>query len=191
VRDAILVTTLALSMLAPVDSLDHRLQRAAQGMRTPALEGPMRLATDIGKPVLVAGALVIIGMADRTQGVALLRTAALALIPTNLAVEGLKRATFRARPDGEHKRSNSSFPSSHAANAFAIAWVLARRWRRGLPWFLLAATVIAVSRVYLDRHFPSDVLVGAAIGTACAAGAAWWEDRRARAATASPGPGRH
>jgi membrane-associated phospholipid phosphatase len=188
VKEALLLAGLVLSVLAPLDSLDHRLQRAAQGMRRPALERPMRLATDIGRPVIVAGALVAIALVDRAQGVATLRTAALALVPTNLAVEVLKRTTFRPRPDGEHKRSNASFPSSHAANAFAIAWVLARRWRRGALLFFLAATVVALSRVYLDRHFPSDVLVGAAIGTGCAASATWWEARhRAKRPAAGAG----
>ena len=100
----------------------------------------------------------------------------------NLAVEGLKRLTYRARPDGEHKRSNAAFPSSHAANAFALAAVLARRWRRAAPALWLLAALIAFSRIYLNRHFTSDAVVGSVIGLVGAwAVHAEWERRRLRA----------
>ena len=61
----------------------------------------------------------------------------------------------------------SSFPSGHAATSFAGAVVLAYVFRRGLL-FVLLALAIAYSRVYLGVHYPSDVLVGAALGAAVA-----------------------
>lgn len=163
-RTLALAALLAGSVLAPVEALDWRVQHAVQDARRPEFERVMRAATDIGKPVVVAGALIAIGLLDRAQGLATLRAAALALAPTNLAVEGLKRATDRTRPDGTHKRSNASFPSSHAANAFALAWVVARRWPRATWGLFVSAALVAVSRIYLNRHFISDVMVGAALG---------------------------
>ncbi len=163
-RTAIALTLAAAAFLAPAESLDWQAQRAVQSARRPGLEGTMRMATGIGKPVLVCGALVVVALVDRAAGLETLRTAALALVPTNLVVEGLKRATDRARPDGEHRRSNASFPSSHAANAFALAWVLARRWPRSAAGLFAFAALVAFSRIYLNRHFTSDVLVGLAIG---------------------------
>jgi undecaprenyl-diphosphatase len=62
----------------------------------------------------------------------------------------------------------SSFPSGHAATSFAGAVVLAYLFRRGLVVLLLLALAIAYSRVYLGVHYPSDVLVGAALGAAVA-----------------------
>jgi undecaprenyl-diphosphatase len=104
-----------------------------------------------------------------------------ALAGTNLVVEVLKRAVGRTRPDGARKRSNSSFPSSHAANAFALAWVLGARWRRGAPWFLALALTVAFSRMYLNRHFLSDVVAAALIGMICSWAAARWLPLRRRA----------
>lgn len=56
-----------------------------------------------------------------------------------------------------------SFPSSHAANAFAVARVLHDLAPPKSLWWFLAAT-IALSRVYLGAHFPSDVFGGALLG---------------------------
>lgn len=177
-----LAAFLVLSLLAPVDAWDHRVESAIQTLRRPALEWAMHALTDACNPTTASATLLAIAAFGGPAGAATARFALAVLVPTNLAVEGLKRATFRARPDGEHKRSNAAFPSSHAANAFAFAVVFARRWRRFAPGFYVAAALVAWSRLYLNRHFPTDVLVGALIGF----GFAWllarvW-DARARAA---------
>ena len=173
---------LVLALLAPVESLDGVVQRAVQSARRPGLEAPMHAATRIGRPVIVLGALLAVAIFDPAAGPATARLALAALVPTNLAVEALKWTVNRTRPDGERKRSNSSFPSSHAANAFALAWVLARRYRPAAPGLWAGAAVVAVSRIYLDRHYLSDVLIGAAIGVACA----WVAARLLQAHAARP-----
>jgi membrane-associated phospholipid phosphatase len=61
---------------------------------------------------------------------------------------------------------STSFPSGHAATAFAAATAVAvLHPRLRVPLFALAATV-ALSRVYLGVHFWSDVLVGSLLGVA-------------------------
>ena len=76
-----------------------------------------------------------------------------------------------------------SYPSGHAAIAFATAVVLMLVFRRWwlVPQALGAAALISLSRVYLGMHYPSDIaggtVLGAAIGAASygllAAGARW------------------
>ncbi len=58
-----------------------------------------------------------------------------------------------------------SFPSSHAVNNFAVATLFAMFYRR-LGYALFAwATVVALSRVFVGVHYPSDILGGAVIGS--------------------------
>lgn len=65
-----------------------------------------------------------------------------------------------------------SFPSGHAATAFAVAGAIALLAPR-LRWPVLGvASLIAFSRVYLGVHFWIDVLAGAALGLAIGVGMA-------------------
>lgn len=59
----------------------------------------------------------------------------------------------------------SSFPSDHAALAFALAAAVWIGWRRlGLACFLWALLIVSLPRIYLGKHYPSDILAGALLG---------------------------
>lgn len=89
----------------------------------------------------------------------------------------LKKRTLRLRPYQAHAgiehfaapRDRFSFPSGHTLHAVAFSLV-ALGYYPGLAWLLLPFTLlVAVSRVVLGLHYPSDVLVGALLGAAIAA----------------------
>jgi len=68
---------------------------------------------------------------------------------------------------GKSPFKGSSFPSGHAAGAFAVATIVARRYghHRWVPWVAYGcATAISFSRVTTRAHFPSDIFLGAALG---------------------------
>ena len=94
-----------------------------------------------------------------------------------------QEATHRRRPieipptgdfsdtfwEGHKGLLSNSFPSGHTTEAFAIATVFERRYRRHkwVPWLAYGvAGAIAFSRITLQSHFPSDDFVGAAVGYA-------------------------
>jgi hypothetical protein len=86
-----------------------------------------------------------------------------AQILSELLVEPIKFAVHRERPDGSN---NLSFPSGHAAVTFATATVIERHlgWRNSVLAYLIASYV-AMSRMHDNRHYLSDVVFGAAVGT--------------------------
>jgi membrane-associated phospholipid phosphatase len=90
------------------------------------------------------------------------------LRPSDIPPSGPFSDTFfrsHASPPGV----NTSFPSGHAASAFALATVFAHRYRhhRWVPCVAYGvASVISFSRITNQSHFPSDVFLGAALGFA-------------------------
>lgn len=57
-----------------------------------------------------------------------------------------------------------SFPSNHALNNFAAAMLIYKLFPK-LKWIVfITASLIAISRVYLGLHYPSDIIAGALIG---------------------------
>lgn len=83
---------------------------------------------------------------------------------SQMFVQGAKFAVGRQRPDGSNTQS---FPSGHTATTFATATVLQQHWgwKVGLPAYALAG-LVGASRMAADKHYLSDVLVGAGIGIA-------------------------
>ena len=123
-------------------------------------------------------------LAWRRATVAAVLSAGLGLAIAKVISELVDRARpFVSDPHGVHlfaaHAPDPGFPSDHATAAFAIAVAILLRKRGWGIFALVAATVLAVGRVALGVHFPSDVLAGAAVGAASAL-VLWWAPLRAR-----------
>jgi undecaprenyl-diphosphatase len=127
--------------------------------------------------VLFASLVVAVFLAGGRRGaraaVGALAAAALAL-GIGLVVAHLvnEQRPFVAHPHLVHAlvahKPDASFPSDHATAAFAIAVAVLFFHRRIGAVFLVVAAAIAVSRVLLAMHYPTDVLAGTLTGTLAA-----------------------
>jgi undecaprenyl-diphosphatase len=76
-----------------------------------------------------------------------------------------------------HHAADPGFPRDHATAAFAIAVALLLRKRAWGAIVLVLAAILALGRVAMGIHYPSDVLGGAALGSLTAI-ALWWSPVR-------------
>ncbi len=159
-----------------VSGAEKSIFRAINGLPH-ALRAPMWVFQIFGSLAFVAvAAAAAVGMRRFRLGLAL--TAA---IPLKLAFEWwvVKALVERERPvftvpDAVIRDVNTSplgFPSGHAIFAFALAGLLAPYLgRRGTAAVYIFALLNSLARVYLGAHNPLDVVAGAALGVAVAAG---------------------
>lgn len=159
--------------------------------RHDGFEDPLLFYVSVSEALFVA-TLVIVFLAARGAAHAAWRRASVAAVLSaglGLAVgkvisELVDRARpFVADPNGVHLFSGHAadpgFPSDHATAAFAIAVAILLRKRGWGIVALMLAAVLSVGRVALGVHYPSDVIAGAALGSAAAL-ALWAPPLRSR-----------
>jgi undecaprenyl-diphosphatase len=165
--------------LREAERLDLAVYAAIAATPTPTLDVAMsRLsrAADYSKISLTAAAVLALGRGRRGRRAAWSGLLSAAVTATILNL-GLKRVG-RRRPDPAGAEvplarrvrmpRSTSFPSGHAASAFAFATGVGNILpREAVPLHALAA-LVAYSRVHTGVHYPVDVIAGAVVGTAVA-----------------------
>ena len=128
-----------------------------------------------GEHAAVWFALGALGTATTNRGSRRNRAVRRGIVVTAVAYglnTAIKFSVKRPRPELEDLPpltpvvTGLSFPSAHATTSFAAAAAYSRALPLASPLFYGAATMFALSRPYLGVHYPSDVLAGAALGTA-------------------------
>jgi membrane-associated phospholipid phosphatase len=178
------------TLLRNLGAVDRAAYQAIARTPTPGLDEPLRRLTKaasysrlwIGMAAAIAGLAGERGRRAAFEGL-------IAIGVTSPSVNLLaKTVAARRRPMQEEDRfasreiempSSPSFPSGHAASAFAFSYAVGRHLPElAVPLGMLAGAV-AYSRVHLGVHYPGDVVVGAIIGSGIAAMVAAVVDRRA------------
>lgn len=111
-----------------------------------------------------------VGHNDRARETGIL--GAEALIDSGIVVTVVKEITQRTRPTGGKSRSDffdggSSFPSGHSIEAWSLATIIANEYHDHAAVQIAAygiASAVSVARFTGRNHYPSDVLVGSALG---------------------------
>jgi membrane-associated phospholipid phosphatase len=150
---------------AALFATDRQISGAAKS--DTALRTPSNVISGIGNitPYAVPGAMWFLGaISHNDHATEAGRLSGEAELDTALVVEALKFATDRRRPN---LSNDQSFPSGHAASAFALAAVLSNEYH-DKPLIVFGsygfATAVSLARIGGLNHFPSDVFVGAVIG---------------------------
>ncbi len=126
---------------------------------------------------IMVAAIAVFWVLDKKKRTLAAISAFVAALISWLVNQGIGEFVFRPRPFASlataHLLINKSaldksFPSDHAAMAFALAmaiFMVDRRW----GWaFIVGAVMVSIGRIYVGAHYPTDVLAGAAIGLICA-----------------------
>jgi membrane-associated phospholipid phosphatase len=160
--------------------LDTAVYSAIASTPTPLMDRVMRgvsRAADHSKLWLASSAVLAVAGGPRGRDAAVDGLASVAL--TSAVVNGaLKPLARRRRPDrdtfnvpaGRHVTMpvSRSFPSGHAASAFAFAASVAADAPQIGLILNAAAAVVAYSRVHTGVHYPGDVIAGSLTGAALA-----------------------
>jgi membrane-associated phospholipid phosphatase len=199
-RRVLLLTTIGAGV---VIALMYVLDAREIGLMPPrgtASLWPVRILTDFGKSAfilwllaaaLVAVALVLPRLQGATRSLLLglgtrLQFLFFAVLVPVLAGEVIKWIVGRGRPfaGGEANAFNfahfagtetyASFPSGHAIASFALAFAVIAVWPRARVAMTVYAVLIAISRLVLLAHHPSDVVAGALIGVVGAMFVQYW-----------------
>ena len=185
-RLAFLVMVIALSLLALLTTLvlngqtggfDQKVLTFFAGLREPAFDAFFLAVTWLGSFSLLGPGVLLTVLRLwiwRRRSAAWL--IGMVFFAAWLTTWGLKLWVARSRPDLFHGPlatvpANLSFPSGHTTHAVAVAlctWLLVRllypRWQLAAAMTLGSlAVLVGVSRLYLQVHFPSDVLAGALV----------------------------
>ena len=177
---ALVVLLLSPSFEANSDNLVSRSDREifdaiydAPPPRQP-LGTAMEIVTEFGDPKTMMGlSILLMAYGDdkpRETGRLLSST----FIGGGLVVLGMKQLVRRKRPLDD-ELGDPSFPSGHASIAFSMATILGNQYPKWRIPLYAGAGLVGLSRIYLGRHYASDVLMGAAVGTI--SGTVVWRNR--------------
>ncbi len=152
--------------LQRIAELDEVTLARIANARTVIRTSTMRVITST--PVWLTVLLSVLAFFDERSFIRGALAGGMAAGLASLMVQAVKFTVRRARPNMAYCIAKTldrySFPSGHSCTAFTVAGAALVVCPAFFPVVLLAAAVVAFSRVYLGVHYPSDVLTGAAMG---------------------------
>ncbi len=159
---------------------DEAIYHALNGLKLPWLDAIMVFATgrEFGYVAALLLAVWLFGSLRRRALRPVLEAAVALTITDRVGHELIKPWVGRIRPcfalpAGTFRKlaevsNGGSFPSLHSANAFAVAMAVTLCWPYAARVVFPVAALIALSRVFVGVHWPSDIAAGAVFGSGVA-----------------------
>ena len=166
-RQLYIPALLAVGGIAANRSAENSLKNKVAGYRNRQMSGFKTHVDDylVFSPILAAYSLDGVGIKSKTDYMNRTLILLKGEILMAATVEILKRTTKVTRPDGSDAKS---FPSGHTAQAFAGATFLSEEYGHRYKWMPFAAygvaSTVGLLRMANNKHYISDVLLGAGIG---------------------------
>jgi undecaprenyl-diphosphatase len=161
--------------IAGIITLDGKLNSKLAGSRKPWLKAILAIITQLGSGpfwAAIYACIFIFGPAALRPLLTTVIEAELAMLVIILILRYLTQRQ-RPRPDRGGRLldpwNHYSFPSHHSARMVMLSVLFGAYYGGSLAGMLPAAVLIGFSRLYLEKHYLSDVLAGAAIGALVAA----------------------
>ena len=156
-------------MLEQIIALDNALLYAMQAVSFPAMDLAMQGLTILGNPVFWFFVVAFLYWAGKENESFHLMSI---IVISAIFAGALKNLFLRPRPSPEQFRiigfdsySTASFPSGHATLVTAKFFYVKNFISKAiLPAFAGLVIIVAISRIYLGMHFPSDVIAGILLG---------------------------
>lgn len=176
---SLLITSELPPLLQQFHELDIQLLRGLYENRNPLFDSTFIVITDsaaalaFGIPaIFLIHGLIIKNKLQWRNALTVIIAVAIAAIVANIIKFSLDTPRpYEIYPFIEKLSSGGSpsFPSGHTTDAFAFAvaaGLVYSKWYILLPG-LIWATLVGISRMWLGVHYPSDVIAGAILGSAC------------------------
>jgi membrane-associated phospholipid phosphatase len=192
IKMSLLITSELPPLLQQFHELDIQLLRGLYENRNPLFDSTFIVITDsaaalaFGIPaIFLIHGLIVKNKLQWRNALTVIIAVAIAAIVANIIKFSLDTPRpYEIYPFIEKLSSGGSpsFPSGHTTDAFAFAvaaGLVYSKWYILLPG-LIWATLVGISRMWLGVHYPSDVIAGAILGTACAL-LYFWLDKKYRA----------
>ncbi|NVN89519.1 MAG: phosphatase PAP2 family protein [Desulfuromonadales bacterium] len=179
----ILLTLGAIGATSLTYVFDRDVQNNLSSRKSKSLDKAADVGSVVGNPFIHLGvAALVYGLAIADDSPKWKETGEMmgeALILADASSFIIKQSVGRGRPNATSSKNNfkpfgfkndyDSFPSMHTASSFALASVLAATSESlaTKTAYYLAASFVAFSRTYQNKHWASDVVFGAVLGELC------------------------